>query len=273
MMQGDEGGPAGSDADLMTAAEDPVASYILKSIRGGVITSTFVLLVLVLYALLPGHGLENRNACLILILVGAALTAVSAVFPWHRVVGRRFDRALIYGWAFGLLALIDTGIAISGGARSQLFIVLVVLMVFLGGPYYSIRSGIILNLVAIGGYVITLAATGWGINSATLAFRIGMMASAALAVGILSPRAHDRTQSCQRGATGVRAAGGAMEQGRITGPTDRFARDHAGAGVGRGRGGYPRVRRRSNLGARRGRHDPSGPPQPPPHPSVLSQDT
>lgn len=186
IMQGDEGGPVGPDADSMTAAEDPVTTYILKSIRGGIVTSAFVLFVLVLFALLPGDALENRNACLILILVGAVLTSVSAVFPWSRIVGRKFDRVLIYGWAFGLLAIIDTGIAISGGARSELFIVLVVLMVFLGGPYYSIRSGVVLNLVAIAGYVITLAATGWGIDTATLAFRIGMMASAALAVGILS---------------------------------------------------------------------------------------
>ena len=43
-----------------------------------------------------------------------------------------------------------------------------------------------MNLVAIGGYVIAAGGNGMGYRSATLAFRIGMMASAALAVGTLS---------------------------------------------------------------------------------------
>ncbi|MDQ1361826.1 MAG: hypothetical protein QOJ44_2203 [Acidimicrobiaceae bacterium] len=186
ILQGDEGDPSAPGAEPPTAPEDPVTTYILRSIRGGIITSAFVLFVLFLYALLPGRALENRGACLILIFIGAALTAASAFLPWSRIVGHKNDRTLIYGWAFGLLALIDIGIAITGGAHSELFVVLVVVMVFLGGPYYSVRAEIVMNLVAIGGYVITLAATGWGINPSTLAFRLGMMASTALAVGTLS---------------------------------------------------------------------------------------
>jgi diguanylate cyclase (GGDEF)-like protein/PAS domain S-box-containing protein len=181
-----QGGPGRSDSVLSMAPDDPVATYILRSIRGGIITSAFVLAVLFLYALLPGRMLANRDACLVLIFIGAALTAVSAVLPWNRIVGHKGDRTLIYGWAFGLLALIDIGIALTGGSRSELFIVLVVVMVFLGGPYYSLRAEIGMNLVALGGYVITLAATGWGISASTLAFRLGMMAAAALAVGTLS---------------------------------------------------------------------------------------
>jgi diguanylate cyclase (GGDEF)-like protein/PAS domain S-box-containing protein len=185
IMQGDEGFPGASEGDL-SEAEDPVTKYILRSIRGGIITSAFVLLVLFLYALLPGTGLDNRNACLVLIGVGAVLTVISAFLPWAKIVGSKNDKALIFGWAFGLIALVDIGIALTGSAHSELFIVLVIVMVFMGGPYYSLRAEITMNAIAIASYVITLAATGWGINAATLAFRLGMMAAAALAVGTLS---------------------------------------------------------------------------------------
>ena len=186
IMQGDEGFPSASDSDLARYAEDPVRTYILRSIRWGIVTSAFVLLILFLYAFLPGHNLDNRDACLVLILIGAALTGASALLPWPRIVNGRNDRALIYGWALGLLTLIDIGIALTGGSHSELFIVLVIVMVFLGGPYYSLRAEITMNLVVIGGYVITLGATGWGISAADLSFRLGMMAAAALAIGTLS---------------------------------------------------------------------------------------
>jgi diguanylate cyclase (GGDEF)-like protein/PAS domain S-box-containing protein len=185
IMQGDEGFPSASESDLGDA-EDPVTKYILRSIRGGIITSAFVLVVLFLYALLPGTGLDNRNACLVLIGVGAVLAVTSAFLPWAKIVGTKNDQALIFGWAFGLIALVDIGIALTGSAHSELFIVLVIVIVFLGGPYYSLRAEITMNAIAIGSYAITLAATGWGINAATLTFRLGMMAAAALAVGTLS---------------------------------------------------------------------------------------
>ena len=186
IMQGDEGFPGASDRDLASYAEDPVRTYILRSIRWGIVTSAFVLLILFLYSFLPGHNLDNRDACLVLILIGAALTGASALLPWAKIVNGKNDRALIYGWALGLLALIDIGTALTGGSHSELFIVLVIVMVFLGGPYYSLRAEITLNLVVIGGYVVTLAATGWGISAADLSFRLGMMAAAALAIGTLS---------------------------------------------------------------------------------------
>jgi diguanylate cyclase (GGDEF)-like protein/PAS domain S-box-containing protein len=185
IMQGDEEFPSAPESDLVDL-EDPVTKYILRSIRGGIITSAFVLVVLFLYALLPGSGLDNRNSCLVLIGVGAVLTVTSAFLPWTKIVGSKNDRAIIFGWAFGLIALVDIGVALTGSAHSELFIVLVIVMVFLGGPYYSLRAEITMNAIAIGSYVITLAATGWGINAATLAFRLGMMAAAALAVGTLS---------------------------------------------------------------------------------------
>ena len=188
IMQGDRDGTGGSDSTPLGERDDPVTTYILRSIRGGIITSAFVLLVLLLYALLPGRALDNRNACPVLIFVGAALTTASAFLSWPRIVGHKNDRTLIYGWAFGLLALVDIGIALTGGSHSELFIVLVIVMVFLGGPYYSLRAEIAMNLVAIGGYVLTLAATGWDISAGTLAFRVGMMASAAPAVATLSHR-------------------------------------------------------------------------------------
>ncbi len=167
-------------------ADDPITSYILRSIRAGIVTSGFVLGVVLLYALLPGTDLSNRSGCLILIGIGAVLTIASAFVPWSRIVGRGSDRLIILVWAFMLIALIDIAIALTGGAHSQLFILLVIVMVFLAGPYYSLLGEVAMNLMVVAGYVITLVATGWDIHPSTLAFRLGIMTAGAFGIATLS---------------------------------------------------------------------------------------
>ena len=175
--------------------EDPWVRYTLQAVRGGMLSSVFIILVVTLYLFLPGHHDVNRAASVALVLVATALTAMVGFLPWRRIIVHEQGKVAIYGWALVMVAIIDLAIAFTGGASSELYVVLVVMAVFLAGPAYPISLEIGLSTVMVLGYVLTLVATGWGISWADLTFRIGMMAASALAVGVLN---HELGRAFQR---------------------------------------------------------------------------
>ncbi len=67
-----------------SSANDPWTEYALRTVRGGVLTSAFIVVVIALYFVLPGHGEVNRMACLVLTLVAIAITVVIALLPWRQ---------------------------------------------------------------------------------------------------------------------------------------------------------------------------------------------
>ena len=169
-----------------SSANDPWTEYALRTVRGGVLTSAFIVVVIALYFVLPGHGEVNRMACLVLTLVAIAITVVIALLPWRKMISTQAGNWMVYSWALVMVAILDLAIAFTGGSKSELFLVLIVVTVFLAGPAYPVPIEIGLTVVTILGYVLTLMATGWGITPASLVLRLGMLAAAAMAVGVLN---------------------------------------------------------------------------------------
>jgi diguanylate cyclase (GGDEF)-like protein/PAS domain S-box-containing protein len=176
-------------------ADDPWARYTLQTVRGGLLSSVFIILVVTLYLVLPGHNQVNRAGAFTLILVVTALTYVIGTLSWKRILARPRGRFAVYAWAVGMVAMVDLSIAFTHGAQSELFVLLIVTSIFLAGPNYPISVQITLGTVTAAGYVATLAATGWGIGIATLVFRLGVIIAASLAVGLLN---HELSRSFQR---------------------------------------------------------------------------
>lgn len=166
--------------------DDPWTQYALRTIRGGVLISVFIIVVVALYFVLPGRGPINRAGCLALIGATIVLTIVVAVLPWRKLAGAYAGNWVVYGWALAMVVILDLAIAFTGGARSELFLVLIVVTIFMAGPAYPLPIEIGLTTLTILGYVLTLVATGWGISASSLALRLGMLAAAAMAVGLLN---------------------------------------------------------------------------------------
>lgn len=175
-----------TDHTLDPELDDPWTTYTLGAIRGGVGASVFIIVILFVYVLLPSNAMTDRAGLLGLIVIASLATVASAFLPWARMLARPHGRTGIYAWALGMVALIDSSIAFTGGARSELYIVLVVMTVFLTGPAFPMAIQVGLNVVNIAGYLITLGATGWGIPASSLILRAGMMGASGLAVGVLS---------------------------------------------------------------------------------------
>jgi diguanylate cyclase (GGDEF)-like protein/PAS domain S-box-containing protein len=178
-----------------TDRDDPWTQYALRTVRGGLITSALIIVVVGLYFVLPGHGAVNRVGCLVLVAVTVVLTGIVGLLPWRRLAGSYLGNWAVYAWAVVMVGIVFVAIAFTGGAQSELFLVLIVVTVFMAGPAYPIPIEITLTGLTIVGYVLTLAATGWGISAASLELRVGMLASAALAVGVLN---HELGRALQR---------------------------------------------------------------------------
>ena len=185
-MSTEGGGPRAASGADDGGPDDPWVTYALRTVRGGLLTSAVIIVVIVLYFLLPGHGTVDVAGLSVLVAVATVLTVLIALLPWRRMVTSPVGNWVVYGWALVMVGILDTAIAFTGGARSELFLVLIVVTIFLAGPAYPVPIEVGLTAVTVLGYVLTLEATGWGISSASLVLRIGMLVAAAMAVGVLN---------------------------------------------------------------------------------------
>jgi len=158
----------------------------VQSVRVGVASTVAVLLVLCLYALLPGHYPLSRAPYFTAIGIAIAGTIPVALLPWEAVARRGLALPVLYAWSLFDIALVSVGIDVSGGSRSDLYLVYLLQCVFMANVSYPRRGRITLTLVTVVAYVAALAGAGWHIGAATLVLRLGMILATAGAADLIS---------------------------------------------------------------------------------------
>jgi len=158
----------------------------LQSIGAGVVSSLVVIGVLFVYGLVPGHEPIDAPAYFALLMVATASVGVITVLPWRRIAEQGLAVPLLCTWSVADAALVCAGIAFSGAAHSDLYLVFLALAVFQTGVAYPRAARTVLNLVLVVAYLATLAATGWGIGTATVLLRLGMIVAVAGMADVLS---------------------------------------------------------------------------------------
>jgi len=187
----------------------------VQTVRVGVASTAGVLLVLCLYAVLPGH--YPLSTVPFFVLVGLAMvgTVPVALLPWEGLARRGYMMKALYTWAVFDIALIALGIDLTGGSHSDLYLVYVLQCLFLAGVSYPRRARLTLTIVTVGAYVVSLAASGWHIGAAVLVLRLGMIVATAGAADSISVqltkellfRERATTEHEQRAALWSRVAG------------------------------------------------------------------
>jgi diguanylate cyclase (GGDEF)-like protein/PAS domain S-box-containing protein len=167
---------------------DILGQVRLQTVGAGVVTTLVVLLVLLLYAILPGHQPISRAPYFALFDSAVVLMLAVAVLPWRHIVERGLSVPLLCTWAVLDAALISAGIALSGGSRSDLYLVYLVLGVFQAGVAYPRPARAALTGMLALAYLLTLATTGWDIGTATVLLRVGLILAAAGATDVLSAK-------------------------------------------------------------------------------------
>jgi diguanylate cyclase (GGDEF)-like protein/PAS domain S-box-containing protein len=158
----------------------------LQSVRIGVASTVAVLLVLLLYALLPGHYPLSRAPFFLLIGVAIAGTVPIAMLPWNTLTQRGLVLPVLYTWSLFDIALVSLGIDLTGGSHSDLYLVYLLQCVFMANVSYPRRGRITLTAVTVAAYLVALAGAGWQIGTATLVLRVGMILATAGAADLIS---------------------------------------------------------------------------------------
>jgi signal transduction histidine kinase len=157
----------------VTSSKDPFYLYRLKVVRFGLEFVLLSLAAVVLFRLLPGHG-EIHDRPFLLIL-GVAILALPVVFkaPWRRLLEDGSGLRVIYAWSAGDILLITAGIGVTGGGRSELFLLYALTIAFFGTSLPR-RGQLTLVAFITACYVGVVALTGWDITPAVLVFRLAI---------------------------------------------------------------------------------------------------
>lgn len=179
-----EGAPPGPGN--ATPEPDVLEEVRMRAIVASIASSAAVIALVILYALLPGH--YPLAAAPYFALVGAGLVAVgsSTVVPWRRVVHRPDFVPLLFAWSVADIGLVSASIAVSGGARSDLYLLYLAMSVFMAAVSYPWLVRAALNTMLMASYVITLEALGWHIGTGTIVLRLGIIAVTAVGANAMS---------------------------------------------------------------------------------------
>jgi len=158
----------------------------VQSVGVGVASTIAVLGILLLYALLPGHYPLSRVPYFTLVGIAIVGTVPIARLPWKSLAARGLALPVLYAWSLFDIALVSLGIDLSGGSRSDLYLVYLLQCVFMANVSYPRRGRVALTLVVVGSYAAALAGAGWHIGTATFVLRVGMILATAGAADLIS---------------------------------------------------------------------------------------
>ncbi|MDE3086093.1 MAG: EAL domain-containing protein [Acidobacteriota bacterium] len=167
---------------------DILSQVRLQSVGAGVLASGVVLGVLLLYALLPGHPPIDAGPYFSMFAVAVVGVGGIVLLPWRALLARGRAVVVLCAWGLVDIGLVSGGVAFSGAARSDLYLVYLALAVFLAGVAYPRPARTALGLVLATAYLCTLAGTGWAIGTATVVLRVGMFLATAAIADVLSAR-------------------------------------------------------------------------------------
>src|SRR5438132_2227372 len=169
----------------MAPATNLPIRYWLRSVRIGLLVTVLVIAVLVLLPFLP-HDTEIRaSPYAAILLVGAAGAGLVAGLPWERLFRRGIGIYFLYGWSAVDIVLVSVGIAVTGGGRSEMFLIYGLTTVFFGISYPLAGQGALLAFTYVS-YLIALAASGWGVDGAALMVRLSVLGILTILTSFLS---------------------------------------------------------------------------------------
>src|SRR5439155_15155378 len=116
---------------------------------------------------------------------GAAGGLLIALLPWERLFERGLGVYFLYGWSAADIVLVSVGIAVSGGGRSEMFLIYGLTTVFFGASYPLAGQAGLLGFTFVC-YLVALATTGWDVDPAGLLARLSSLAILTVLTSFLS---------------------------------------------------------------------------------------
>ena len=148
--------------------------YWLRSVRIGLLVTVLVIAVLILLPFLPNQAHIQIVPYLGVLTAGAAGGVVIALLPWEGLFERGVGMYVLYGWSAVDILLVSVGIAVSGGGRSEMFLIYGLTTVFFGISYPLAGQAALLAFT-FACYLVALGTTGWQVDAAALLARLSSL--------------------------------------------------------------------------------------------------
>jgi signal transduction histidine kinase len=162
----------------------PPIELWLRAVRVGLATTFVVLASMTALLVLPVEGRITREPFAATLAVAALVAVAVWLAPWQRLLSER-GPLLLYIWSIADIALISVAVAITGGARSELYVLYALTTVFFAACY-PIRVQVVMLGVTLTGYLAALVAVGWTVAPGTFLFRLGAIGAVFLIASFLS---------------------------------------------------------------------------------------
>lgn len=134
--------------------------YRLRTVRIGVLSTALALALLLFYPLVAREVPEQGWGVYYLWLAIAAVGGgVVAVLPWERLFLRGWGMLALYVWSVADIVIISVEVALTGGVRSELWVVYMLTTVFFAASYPIAGQLVLLAFTAVA-YVMAVLVAG-----------------------------------------------------------------------------------------------------------------
>lgn len=159
----------------VNADEDAFLLFHLRAVQIGVLATLLVLLNGLIFMLLYGaeQGIPPVAFGAVL-FAGSAGATVVVRLPWKRLLQTGRGMLVFHAWSIGNIVLISAAIALTGGPRSDLFIVYSLTTVFFAAIFPR-RDQLALLALTIVSYLFVAQLHGWDIAASSLLIRMGFL--------------------------------------------------------------------------------------------------
>ncbi|HUY96113.1 MAG TPA: EAL domain-containing protein [Verrucomicrobiae bacterium] len=165
--------------------DQELAVYRLRAVQVGAVATMLVLATSAVYAAVPGHLSMAVPQVIALAIAACLVTTLMVAVAGRRLLSQRVQLPALYLWTLISLGLTDAAVASTGSGRSPLWVNTLLAVIFFAAVYPR-RSHVPLLLLAGGGYIAALAASGWGITWAILLVRCASLVATYILVAFLA---------------------------------------------------------------------------------------
>lgn len=138
---------------------EALRAYYLRIIRVGTIATAATVAALALYPVLGDHATDRPGVYVTLLVVAVVGASVVSRLAWPDLLDRGHAMRVLYAWSLLDIVLVSLIIAITGGARSPLFVLYALTTVYFAVSYPR-RSQLWLLALTVASFLVVGAATG-----------------------------------------------------------------------------------------------------------------
>ena len=175
-LAGREGPPAGPDAGVLQP-------FRRRALRVSVLTRLLVVGIMAVAVLAQEDPNPRLTALVVLITVDVAYLITRV--QWEELLDRPSGTRWLYTWSVVDIALVTLGVAMTGTAESELFLLYALAMVLFAVTYPPRGQAALLALTAAG-YLTVVGVDGWDTTLAECVVRLGGLALVAYVANFLS---------------------------------------------------------------------------------------